>query len=423
MIPALQRRPELAAFLFAALVHMLFWIALPERMQRNQSTDYFEVNEPVARQIAAGRGITLPNGDPATAKAPGQSILLAGTFAVAAWTGLSETFVQRAYIVAAMGLGAALLYRLFALLLWPRVALWGVAIWTLHPMTLWIAKQPNTEVPFFALLFGVLLLGAQVAGRAGKGTGLRGLLCGVLLGLAMLVRPIGILLPGVLLVWLWLGPRLSFRRLTVFAVGLAAGCALAVGPWEVWVWQQSGRWILLGDHGTGSLMDGLTFGVKGDASGGTLVRDELLPLMQDMFDEQLAQRMNTNGQVFSYLFHRFQQEPLLVAELFAVKAVRSWFGTNAKSMEIAIALVQIPFLAFTLRGGRRFWRAGPRQRSFALLCLLLTGYFWSMTVIALSIVRYLLPPMAVLSALTAAGAGLGGEADTSLPPATGPGML
>lgn len=392
---AARRRPALTAGLLAALAHALFWLALPASMQRNQSTDYFEVNEPVARQIAAGHGITTPAGTPASAKSPGQSILLAGCFWLAGATGLSEDLVLRLYVVGTMGVAAGLLYRLFLVLLSPRVALWGVVLWTLHPMTLWIAKQPNTEVPFFAFFFGALLA-----------AGTHGLLCGLLLGMAMLIRPIGLLLPAVLLVWLWLDARWPWRRLAIFGVTLVAGCALAVGPWEIWVHQKTGRWILLSEHGTASLMDGLTFGVKGGDMGATLVRAELLPLMQDMLDEQIAGRMDTNVQVFSYLGRRLREEPALVVELFAVKTLRSWFGTNGKWMELAIALVQLPFVLLAGRGLWQFWRAGDRERSFGLLCLLLTGYFWAMTVTALSIVRYLLPPMAVLCAAVAAGAGL-----------------
>jgi len=93
-------------------------------------------------------------------------------------------------------------------------------------------------------------------------------------------------------------------------------------------------------------------------------------------------------------------------ELFAVKTLRSWFGINGKWMELAIVLVQLPFVLLAGRGLWQFWRAGDRERSFGLLCLLLTGYFWAMTVTALSIVHYLLPPMAVLCAAVAAGAGL-----------------
>jgi hypothetical protein len=68
-----------------------------------------------------------------------------------------------------------------------------------------------------------------------------------------------------------------------------------------------GRWIRLSEHGTASLMDGLTFGVKGGDMGATLVRAELLPLMQDMLDEQIPGRMDTNVQVFSDLGLRLRK--------------------------------------------------------------------------------------------------------------------
>ena len=106
------RFPSIAVGLAAAAIHAAFWLALPEPMQRNQSTDYFEVNEPVARRIAAGLGVTTPTGAPAVAKPPGQSLLLAGCFWFSNVTGLSESFVLRTYVVLTMGLSAALLYRL-----------------------------------------------------------------------------------------------------------------------------------------------------------------------------------------------------------------------------------------------------------------------------------------------------------------------
>ena len=59
----MSRRRELllvaGLFLVTLAVSAAFWAVLPTEYRENQSTDYLHAYEPVARAIAAGRGITL----------------------------------------------------------------------------------------------------------------------------------------------------------------------------------------------------------------------------------------------------------------------------------------------------------------------------------------------------------------------------
>jgi hypothetical protein len=193
-------------------------------MQRNQSTDYFEVNEPVARQIAAWPWDHHARRYPGFGQSPGQSI--PAGLPASGWPrrGLSEDLVLRLYVVGTMGVAAGLLYpALFLVLLSPRVALWGaVVLW--DPASDDASGSPSSRrrksrsSRFFRGAAG----GGHARSAARPAVG-----HGDADPADPAWRP-----PAVLLVWLWLDARWPWRRLAIFGVTLVAGCALAVGPWE-----------------------------------------------------------------------------------------------------------------------------------------------------------------------------------------------
>jgi hypothetical protein len=63
---------------------------LPAPWQPIQSSDYRTFYEPMARQLAAGRGYYLPSGKPALTYPPGIPIVYGATFWLAERAGLSH---------------------------------------------------------------------------------------------------------------------------------------------------------------------------------------------------------------------------------------------------------------------------------------------------------------------------------------------
>src|SRR5262249_7805095 len=69
--------------LFALAVYATFLFILPRQWAQNENTDYSLIYEPVARNIAQGKGCINSDGSFATRYPPGYSLILAGLFTAA----------------------------------------------------------------------------------------------------------------------------------------------------------------------------------------------------------------------------------------------------------------------------------------------------------------------------------------------------
>ncbi|HRO91537.1 MAG TPA: hypothetical protein PLC06_13645, partial [Promineifilum sp.] len=134
-------------FVIAVIGSAMVWSLLPAEYRENQSTDYLNAYEPVARAIAAGQGITL-DGEIATRYPPGFSILLAGVFRSGSTLNVADETALLAFRLVCVGLAVVLVYGLARLVWSPRAALIPALAWMTYPFSLWLAKQPNSEVPF-----------------------------------------------------------------------------------------------------------------------------------------------------------------------------------------------------------------------------------------------------------------------------------
>ena len=117
--------------------------------------------------------------------------------------------------------------------------------------------------------------------------------------------------------------------------------------------------------------------------------------------------------MFSLLGREAVKRPLAVAKLLACRADRVWYATDTRRYEVAIALLQIPYLALLLWSGYRAWGQGPEPARLASLLLGCCVLFWMMAFMALSIVRYVVPVIALSFAIVPAAL----PARFDLPPA------
>ena len=76
--------------------------------------------------------------------------------------------------------------------------------------------------------------------------------------------------------------------------------------------------------------------------------------------------------------------------------MRSWYGTDSHRLELPTLLIQLVYLIFISFGAGIAWRRKGRSKQAAQMILLITLYFWMMTILVLSILRYMLPVMALL---------------------------
>jgi 4-amino-4-deoxy-L-arabinose transferase-like glycosyltransferase len=377
-------------FATAVVVTLIFQATLPDAWRANENSDYTDFYEPVAQSVLAGQGFQRGAGVPATAYPPGYPVMLAGVFWLSGVLGLPSDSTLSAVAAVGMGISALLLYALARRLWRPRAALLAPLLWLTYPFALWLTKQPNSEIPFLVVFYGAWYLFCTAALRRSRGRAPY-FLCGLLAGIAMLIRPIGIGVGFLLCALLWLGRRDLEPRVRGLLIGsLLLGNLVAVLPWEVWLYQRTAQVVMLATNGPAGMEDGLTFAVtplpwrepvKVPAGVAAVMRDVKANAshLRSMSDFGLA------------LVAELRTRPVAVAELVALKAARSWYGTNSARHERAILLIQAGYFLVVVCAAYTAWKRGgiPRQLTVGVGVLVL--YFWGMTVLVLSILRYMVP--------------------------------
>jgi hypothetical protein len=404
--PALEpahRRWLLASVVLASLVaQAVFLAALPSRWAENENFDYRTIYKPAARSLLNGTGLVGPDGRFLVHYPPGYPLALAGVFGLARITGLSDSTALRAFAAAAAVLSAVLVYLIAEMFCpWPAAA--GAALlWITYPFDLWIFKQPNAEVPFIPLFLGAVLAWACSVERAKPWYAAA---AGALAGVATLVRPLGLALgPVLVLAMLVFYPQIRMRRKVLLAALLMAGNILVVAPWEILARQKTGRWIPVATVGTNTMIDGLTFGVAIPATGdpsSVRVSPRVRRIMQTIqADRPVLEQLSGVGVL---RFAASHADAGTLAELLVRKAARAWYGTDSQRLEDRILLVQAPYILLFVLGAAVSWRAGSGPRRIAGLAIVTTLYFWAMSMLAATLLRYLVPAISLLTIPAAFG--------------------
>ena len=386
--------------LASALVTVVFWKVLPDRFRLNEQSDYFASYEPVARNLLAGRGLSRSDQRLATEYPPGYPLILAGIFGLSNRLGVSEDLSLSVFAIICMALVSGFVFLLARMFWGVLPALISALIWMTYPFALWLTKQPNSELPFMVVFYGGLCLFWYAMSRRLPGRFY--FLCGLVFGAAMLIRPIAMGVGLVLAAIIWITRReLSRQARGALMTMLLLGSLLAVLPWEAWVYHQTGQVILLGTNGVKSVRDGLTFAVD---SKGYRQESNTSPDVAQVMDDIRAQQneISTMGDFRSVMWREFRAHPMAVTKLLLMKLARSWYGTDSQRMEYPILLIQLVYLALVGWGAWSAWKAGGRYRGLVMGALLMTAYFWGMTFLVLSILRYMVPVVGLLFVLVAA---------------------
>ena len=390
----------IAIFAASVVVTLGFWRVLPDGFRANEQSDYPAYYKPVAENILAGRGISRDNENPATAYPPGYSLLLAAIFELSSWTGVSEEFGLSVFGAVGMALTCGFIFVLARGLFGPVAALLSSLAWMTYPFALWLTKQPNSEIPFMVLFFGGLTLFWYAMAR--QKTTHWFLSCGVIFGLGMLVRPIIIGIAIVLSIVIWYGRKELRPRARAFLIAmLLLGNIAAVAPWEAFVYQRTGKVIPLSTNGVKGIRDGLTYGI--DTKGYrevTGVSPDVSLVMRDIMGQ--IDQITDVRKLAIVMGHEFRSYPGAVTKLLLLKIARSWYATDSRRSELPILLIQIVYLGLLSWGAWRCWKLGGIHRTFVAGTLLVVFYFWGMTVLVLSILRYMIPAMGLLFVLIGA---------------------
>lgn len=388
----------LSLFLLALAIELVFLFVYGKvgpAQQQIPATDYLKVYEPVADNILAGKGIVL-DGEISIQSPPGYPLFLAGIFEFTRLTGWERLGSITVFNLILVALGACLLFLIAELVFDKRIALPASLLWMSYPFSLWFIKNPNTEVPFLFFLFLAVLF--YFLAKKGSRPGLV-LLAGIFLGIVALIRPIGLFLPLVFSIFIFfLFDSLAKKRKIVFALVLLVGSLLPILPWEIYVWQGTGRIIPLAVNGPRSIVDGLTFALlPGTAGDKVAVSPDILSLMERI----VATDLKTSLEIAGFLGKELVLQPTAVLKLLGLKMTRAWYATSQKWWEGRLLLVQLFYLVLGFVGlifSFKFFRAKIREITLFLVLIL---YFWGMAILGLSILRYIVPAMALVMIFSA----------------------
>ncbi len=371
---------------------LLFLAVLPDHYRVNENADFVTFYEPVAEAMLSGNPWQTPEGRPAVRYPPGYPLFLAAIFGVADHFPGSRHFwmVLSNVLLAVL---AAIFHHLTALRwLNPAGAWWASALWLSYLPFLWLSKQPNSEMPFLVVLFAAFWCFSTAQQRQSVAWALA---CGGLLGLATLFRPVTLLL-AVPLAMVWLVGRAEQHtstgrhRLWMIA-GLLAANILVLAPWEIWAHGQTGKWIPVSDGGRLSLLDGLTLAAKPERDGPEVPAD-----VKVLMEQIQAQRRSIRGPADALEFMLDHASGTTLMKMLWVQASRSWYATESLRFEQYLMAYQLPYLLVAAFGLLSLFLGDARQRTAALFIALIVLYFWAMTTLVLSILRYMVPAMALL---------------------------
>jgi 4-amino-4-deoxy-L-arabinose transferase-like glycosyltransferase len=394
--------PAALAALFATLAALAFLAVLPAGSRANESADYADFYAPMARSLLAGDGFwNADEGTVATRYPPGFPAVLAAAIGAGRLFGISEDLAVRLLCLLGFASTAVTLFRLGRIVFGGAAGLVAAAAFALYPPHLYLVKQPNSELVFMPLF----LFGLELAWRSRRDPhGWRlALAAGASFGLASLVRPIALALfvPLGVFLYFFAEERFSGWRRLLVAAALAAGQLVVMAPWAIFLHYELDRWIPLSTGGRLSMLDGLTIAAKKNREG-----PPLPPAVVELMFEIDAARpeLRSPGAIFAFLGEKAIREPGTVVQLLAIKAARSFYGTDSLNWEGPLLVLQVPLLLVMLITLVQAWRHPRREpwRAFAVLTILVLLYFLAMTMMVLSILRYMVPALAAAFVVLAA---------------------
>ena len=390
-----SKTAALAVFIGSVSVTLLFLSLLPASLSSNQSSDYRDFYKPTAVSIYEGKGIVDSKGNPATTYPPGFPLIIAGTLAVSKLSTIPHDTCILLFNILGLALSSTLLFYIANLYWGPILSLIPALAWMTYPFVLWLTKQPSSEISFFVLLYAGCFLFCQALIKNDYSL-IPYFTSGFTIGLSTLIRPISIGLVLVIGVSFLIIAR-SVSKVTRFlvVVALLSGNAAAILPWELWMYQNTGKVVALSGHGTSSIRDGLTFTVdnRGFRNHENLPND-VISLMREFVER--SDEMTSLPSIVSVFIEETVNHPWPAAKLLFLKFTRSWYATDSGKFETISLLTQLPYVLMILWCTLKCWTAQRPQRHLCIIVWLMMFYFWGMTILVLSIVRYMIAAVGLL---------------------------
>ncbi|MDP3947086.1 MAG: glycosyltransferase family 39 protein, partial [bacterium] len=353
-------------------------------------TDYFDRYEPIANNILHGKGV-MYRGEVLAYTAPGFPIILAGIFGLSQITGIDRLDLIVVFNIIFTAFSALFLFLSAREIFNKKIALIASLLWMTYPFNLWFIKNPNTEVPFILLLYlGIFLYLLAFRKKGLKIT----FLAGFFLGLASFIRITGLFLPFFLgLVFLFFLRNGSKKRRLLLVTILLIGNFAAIFPWMIYSISKTGNFLSISSEGPYSIVAGITWLSTIKAGGDQLV---LPDDVNSLIERVKVADLSSGVKLVQFFGKELTNGPIPLLKLIGLKLGRSWYATSQQWWEDKILLVQSIYLITGIGGiiyGMRIYK--DRIRSIILL-LSIVFYFWGMTFLNISLLRYTIPAMGLV---------------------------
>jgi len=371
------------------LFSTLAFVATPS-LHRTIATDY----EPQVQNLVAGRGLEYADGRTMDRYPPLYPVSLAALRTVSKALSWSESFLLFAFAAACLALASIFAFNLASLVVGPESAAVAAILFAINPQVLFGAVVPLSETPFLMTLNCAVWIFLYALARQRGSSWKLMLAAGLLGGIAMLLRPAGMFVPlimaGVALCYRGSPARLRLQSSALLLIGVA----VALLPWEFFAWQNSGKLIMVSTGGVPTMRDGFTFNNKA-MRGHIWMPSGAQHIVDDVWRHY--GHLPDYASIMKLVMDEFRQNPFGVAELYAFKAARSWYGTDSQQPlgELLNAIASLLYLVPGVIGIRNYFR---KRKSTApgILLVLLILYFWGLTTVTFSVVRYMVPAIAFI---------------------------
>jgi hypothetical protein len=166
----------------------------------------------------------------------------------------------------------------------------------------------------------------------------------------------------------------------------------------LWAYARTGKVILLSNAGPMGIVDGLTFGVERRTGRGHLeIPAGVQGIMDGVAERYERGELGTMSAVVGSIRNEIRRDPRSFAQLMIWKAARAWYATDAiRATERYAVIVQLSYFALVIPGTYLWWRQSRSARRWIIAAGLIVAYFWAMTTLVLSIVRYMTPVLGLL---------------------------
>lgn len=324
---------------------------------------------------------------------PGYPFLL---YAVYLLTGLLHLkFQYGLFILAALfiGISTVLIGEIAHLFFKERILAVGAGLlYATHPYILQGLSKVMSVTPFMAFLYGSLLVFFLFIVQK-RSSLWYPVLVGGLLGIAMLIRPIGLFLPIVMAgLSLFFLRHSGWQKSLLVAGAILASSVVTIAPWQIFNYSH-GQQILLSSDEVTSMLDGVSFNndpVKNPIN---------LPADVDSLARFLSRsEVSSRGEFLQLGLQELSQRPVPMIKLIVIKAARSWYGAfdQEKKSERVKLLILLVYLSLAFWGISKIKLKANNWYLFGLTTLVLVFYFWALTMLVVSMVRYMYPVFGLL---------------------------